>query len=726
MAHFAIRLRDDLEVYPQQQRDRSVWVVKDPLSLKYFQFTTEEYAILSWLDGTTDLEGIKDRFERLFSPQRTSLSQLQSFVGNLHRNGLVLSDAMGQGEQIAARFRATRWHRFKSALSNPLAIQFRGLDPARLIDWLYPKVRFLFSARFLCLYLVLVVSVLVFFASQADAVASRLPDLQQVLSRDNLIWLALAMAMTKVIHELGHALTCKHFGGECHEMGIMLLVMTPCLYCNVSDSWTMPRRYRIAIVAAGIIVELVLAAIYSLLWWYSHPGAFHSICFNVMLVCSVGTLLLNGNPLLRYDAYYILSDYLEMPNLWQDSSARLRSLLSRSFLGYDSGRTLSQDHGRFQLAYAIASVAYRTIVMASILYLMYQVLKPMGLAFLAHVLTTLVLISLFARPVSALVSTMMNPAKKRRFKPRRFAFSTVLVVVVFLVVLFLPVPYSIKAPVTVQPLDARSVYVSVPGILQQCVAVGDVVREGDVLAELENPELARELERLRGECAVQQVRIRNLETMRAESLDLSEQLPTAREILLDLKARVRQLERESKSLSLVAPQSGTILAPPSVQETGAHRDKLPRWIGSPMDDENLGADIESRTLFCMIGDSDRFEVLGFVHQSQIPFIATDQSVQLSIEMAGGQTLSGIVAEISQANVDEVPLELAVDQEMSNFADSDGITRPEETWYQIRIHLDQPNARLLIGARGRARISVAAQPLGRRIYRVLARTFKPVI
>ena len=129
------------------------------------------------------------------------------------------------------------------------------------------------------------------------------------------------------MHEFGHGLSCKHFGGECHEIGVMLLVFTPCLYCNVSDSWMLPNKWhRAAIGAAGMYVELVLASIATFVWWFSQPGPFNYICLSVMFICSVSTVMFNANPLLRYDGYYILSDFLEIPNLRQKAS----TILNRS------------------------------------------------------------------------------------------------------------------------------------------------------------------------------------------------------------------------------------------------------------------------------------------------------------------------------------------------------------------------------------------------------------
>ena len=149
----------------------------------------------------------------------------------------------------------------------------------------------------------------------------RLPEFQAFFSLQNVGWLALSVILAKTLHELGHALACRHFGGECHEMGVLLLVFLPCLYCNVSDAWMFNSRWRrVAVDVAGMYVELVLAAACTFLWWFTVPGWINSICFNLMIVCSLNTLLFNGNPLLRYDGYYLLADLWEIPNLHERSA----------------------------------------------------------------------------------------------------------------------------------------------------------------------------------------------------------------------------------------------------------------------------------------------------------------------------------------------------------------------------------------------------------------------
>ena len=141
-------------------------------------------------------------------------------------------------------------------MASPLFIRLPGIDPEPFLAWGYPRLRCLYSRVFLIACLLLVLAAMTLFVVQLDVVYRKLPTFQQFFSAQNLIWLMVALALTKVLHELAHALTCKHFGGECHEIGVALLVFTPCLFCDTSDSWMLPNRWhRAAIGAAGMMEE---------------------------------------------------------------------------------------------------------------------------------------------------------------------------------------------------------------------------------------------------------------------------------------------------------------------------------------------------------------------------------------------------------------------------------------------------------------------------------------
>jgi putative peptide zinc metalloprotease protein len=246
-----LRMRPDLQVTRQSYQGREYWVIKDPMSLKYFRFEDEEYAMLALLDGKSSLDAIRERFETQFAPQKISAAELHQLIGLLYRNGLLLSDLPGQGEQLAQRASAKERQVLLGKLSSILAIRFRGYDPDRLLTWLNRYFGWLFSLPAMAAALVLMASSLLLIGAEFEVFRSRLPDFREFFAAKNWLWLALTLCVTKILHEIGHGLACKRFGGECHEMGLMLLVFTPCLYCNVTDSWMIPSRWRRAAVGAG-------------------------------------------------------------------------------------------------------------------------------------------------------------------------------------------------------------------------------------------------------------------------------------------------------------------------------------------------------------------------------------------------------------------------------------------------------------------------------------------
>ena len=227
---------------------------------------------------------------------------------------------------------------------------------------------------------------------RAGEFVRELPTLQSLAQPRILGYFLLTMIAVKVFHELGHALACRRFGGECHEMGVMLLAFTPCLYCDVSDSWMFASRWqRIVVAFAGIYVELLVASLAAILWYFSEPGAVHTISLYIILTCTVSTIIINGNPLLRYDGYYVLSDLLGIPNLDEQSRRALWEPVSRWISRHD-GPAEPLDANRCWLAlYAAAATVYRLAVLGIILWFLHHLLTQNHLRPLADVLAVTVL-----------------------------------------------------------------------------------------------------------------------------------------------------------------------------------------------------------------------------------------------------------------------------------------------------------------------------------------------
>ncbi len=720
-----LRMRGDLEFRLQFLGGRRYWAVKDPVALKYFHLRDEEYAVLTMLDGRVSLEEVRERLEQAFAPRLISPQQVHGFLAELHQNGLVLSASAGQGEQLLIRRDDQSRRRRLQAFLGLLAIRFRGVSPRRLLDFLVPKFGWLFSPACVVAAALLAMAAALLVLVEFDQFRARLPEFRTILSAANLPWLVLAIAVTKVLHELGHALACRRSGSDCHEIGVMLLVFTPCLYCNVSDSWMLPSKWRrMAIAAAGMYVELILAASCTFLWWFSAPGIFNSLCMNTMLVCSVGTLLLNGNPLLRFDGYYILSDWLEVPNLSTQSSTALRRVLARWCLGIDIGseRELPTRRAGLLASYAVASIVYRVMIIIAVLWALGELARPYGLRPLVVLLGGATLAAMVWPPVAAAAHWMGHPAPRRRIAPLRAALSLALLAAAAIAALFFPVPMRVAAPVVVEFRDAQRVYVNVPGTLTWNVPIGAKIEKGAPIARLANSKVELEIARLTAERDTQRLFLANLEARRLQGVADGAEVPAAKAALADLEERLAQYQHDAERLTILASLGGTLLPPPELPPKPQSADTLERWTLTPLEARNLGTWFDSGTLLCLVGDPTRFEAVLHVTDSDIELVQTGQPARVMLDNLPGQIFAGTVSEISKLDLQSMPRELAMAHDLPARTDKRGVQHPLDTWYQVRVAFDEQPAHLVARVHGRAKISVAPQSLFAQLARYLKQTF----
>ena len=463
-----LKKRVDLIFTRHKYQGREYNVVKDPLNLKYYRFEDEEFDLFTMLDGTKSADEIKRVFEERYAPQKISLAELQQFIGMLFSNSLLVSNAPGQGHQLNKRGYENKKKKRLASLSNVLAIRFKGFDPDRILNWLDRWVGWFFTipALLVCSLICLAAAVLVIV--QFDVFTSKLPSFHQFFAGENWIWIFLILGCTKVLHEFGHGLSCKRFGGECHEMGVMLLVFTPCLYCNVSDSWMLPSKWkRAAIGAAGMYIEVVLASICTFIWWFSEPGMLNYVCLNIMFVSSVSTVLFNANPLLRYDGYYILSDLLEIPNLRQKAQSILRRKMGKWFLGLPEHHDpfLPQRNQWLFALYTVAAAAYRWVIALAIFWFLYNLLEPYGLKIIGQAVALMAIWGLVGQPLVQLAKFFYVPGRLEKVKKSRAIVSGGILVAIVAGILFVPLPYQISCPFYIESDSAVNVDVPYPGMI---------------------------------------------------------------------------------------------------------------------------------------------------------------------------------------------------------------------------------------------------------------------
>jgi len=539
------------------------------------------------------------------------------------------------------------------------------------------------------------------------------------------IWLVVVLATAKGLHELAHGLTSRHFGGECHELGVMFLVFTPCLYCNVSDSWMLPsRRQRILISAAGVMAELVLAALCTFLWWFSQPGLFNSICLDVMLVCSVSTLAFNANPLLRYDGYYILADLVHESNLSQKSAALVRRTIADWFCGipWSEGSWKTADRPVLLALYGVLAAAYRVFVLATILWVSYAFFKARDLPSVGWALVCLGLAGTFAAPVAAIISLSKDPIAWRRLDRRRLNRLAGALALFVLVVSLVPLPRRISAEVVLDAPQAAHVYVSVAGRLVETLPSGTKVQRGAILARLSNPALLRDIEKTKGQRDQAERYLENLEASRAEDPSVSAQIPAARETLQSLERRLALQQRDEARLVLRSPVDGIVLPPPFRSQREIRRPALAGWNGTPLDAINTGCWLETGTLFCQVGDPAAVAPQLLIGQTDVDLVRPGQRVRVCVNEWPSAVLTGTIAEVAANNLQVLPRGLSTDGEVAARRDAAGTLHPVEATYSARVALDAHTKPLLLRGRGTSQISTSPVPLATRLYRALRQTF----
>src|SRR5215213_6228238 len=560
-----MRLRADLLVTEVELSGSTTWIVRDPLTLEHFQFSAEEFALMDWMRERVTIAELQRRFHRRFSPQTIKPEVIWEFLSRLHTAGLTISDSAGQGSELLLRRDRERARRVAYSWTGLLGIRFPGFDPDRLLTAVRNEFRWLFSPLAFLPALALVVYALSLFVGHFEEFRDRLPELNAFVDPRNLVWLLLAIGVVKVLHEFGHALACKHFGGEVHEIGFMLLVFSPCLYCDVSDAWRFPNKWkRIAVSAAGIMVELVLASAATIIWWFAQPGVVQLVALNILVICTVNTLLINGNPLMRYDGYFIFSDLVETPNLWQRSREAFRHFWSDWLLGQPAEDDPLIPAGKrpWLAAYAMLSKVYMVVICVTIVWGLAKVLYPYHLQNLAFAVGFTILGSALVAPISAAVQLARNPIRRGNVRTGRLSLLTAAGVALVVAILAIPIDYNVRAPLVIMPENASRVYATAGGTLTKMLPAGSKVKRGDVMGQLQDTTAELEIAHVEGELKLRQLHVDHLERLRGVDREANDQLPTARTALADTQRRLNERRNEAKRLTLTAPVDGVIIPAP--------------------------------------------------------------------------------------------------------------------------------------------------------------------
>ncbi|HEV3144299.1 MAG TPA: site-2 protease family protein [Gemmataceae bacterium] len=658
-----LKVRGDLVINTQRYEGKTCYVVKDPVSLRYYRFNEQEYFVVKQFDGRHTMEETQKEFETKFRPNRLTHEDLEGFARQLLTAGLVQHESASAAEELLQSRKKQRRLQRIATITNILYIKIPVIDPDRLLNHMCRWLWWIFTPWFFAASILLMFSAIVLVATHFATFYDKLPYYQEFFAFNRLLYMWIALGIVKVIHEFGHGLSCKAYGGECHEMGFLFMCLSPALYCNVSDSWTMADKWkRIIISFAGIYVELIIAALATWVWWYTPGRPFiNNIALCLMTLCSVSTIVFNANPLMKFDGYYILADWLEIPNLRDRANRFLKNLAAEYCLGMEVQPEPYMTASRKVLfvVYAIVSYIYRWVVTFSIIYTISNLLKPYGMESLSMLLAMAALGSMIGWPIYRAAKNINQRGRLPDMKRERVTATSVVVFILILIFFLLPLPISRvrdKGVVEIEESASDRIYLPYPkgGTLQEVlVQDGEWVEPGRVLTIFRNFELEslydeakRGRDSHRSQYLVHMGQAANAgppaERKRFESAAADE---ISQANVLDHLEKT--LKRHIDSLVVRAPRSGYVISPPRKEMIGKF------W-----------EDVQSQPI-CQIGDTRKLKVKVPVAPHDYELMKQDLErsanrelpVRIHVPGAGLKVYHGRVTWLPTSDARNVPIQL---------------------------------------------------------------------
>ena len=720
------KVRTDLEVTKQVHRGETCYIIKDPLALRYFRMSDVEFRVFSLLDGTHSVEDIQKIIHEEFADVELTKDSISHFFLQLKQVNFL--ERMYAKESRLLYERAKKREKmfsFVGKMKNVFFIKFSVCDPDRFLDKTLPYVRWIFTKPFgyLCAF-VMAIALFIAFKDMENMAA----QFESILTLRNLVFFWAVFVVVKMIHEVGHAYTCKLFGGEVHELGLLFMFFTPCLYCDVSDAWIFQKRaHRLWVSSAGIFVELFMASVACIVWWSSNDVIIKPLAYSTMFLCSISSLFFNANPLMKFDGYYMLSDYLEMPNLRNKAVQRTGDLLKKYILGMDMPEDEIQDpDNRLYVIYGIASSLYIYIFVFAICGFTMSMIYILGL----YMMVSMV-VGMLVFPIRKMVTFLMKNRRNMRIKKHRLYVLGSIGGVLLGLFLFFKMDYEIKTYCVIEPSSRVAIRAPDLGAFggsfvdELRVVEGERVKQGAPIAVLTNL-------RLEGALVEQQVQIavKEKELIEARGRQDQNKVAEIEGIIKSYKEEASKIAAMLDGLTLRAPFTGTVMIPEQAQlaqdkQEGQDRKEV---VLAKKDTIGLkkGAYVNAKDdPICSICDTDKVVVRAVVLDYDIANVAPPDAsrpgarVTLRLHSNPDRRFEGAVLKKPVAY-----REFVKDMDPALLAVFGGVVavnhwgEPMDHYFVVVISIDNAEGVLRPGMTGWAKIHAGRKTLGQRSWAVL--------
>jgi putative peptide zinc metalloprotease protein len=697
VAELRPRLRGHAEIHRQRFRGRTWYVLEDRVSERFHRFSPQAYQVIGLMDGQRTVQELWDiACDRLGDAAPTQ-GELILLLSQLHAADVLQTERAPDAAEISERGRRQRRQRARSQLASLFSWRIPLVDPERLLQWMLPAVRPLAGWPGALLWLSVVAPAALLLAMHWRDLTHGAVD--QLASAQNLLVFWLLFLGIKALHELGHAALTKAYGGEVHDMGLMLLVFTPVPYVDASAAWKFPDKWqRIAVGAAGMLVELFLGALALYVWLAAEPGLVRTLAFDTVLIAGVSTVLFNANPLLRFDGYYMLADWLESPNLRRRANHYLGHLCERFLFGGEPERpVVARGEPAWFVAYAVASFLYRVVVVVAISLFLGRV--HFYLAFFFFVFASALWLVV---PLCKGVAHLVSGPRLRSVRPRAIGVSAALLAAVVALLGFTPVPHRSRAEGVIWVPEEALVRTRVQGFVDTLLAQpGERVRRGQPLFRLRDEELlaqAGEIEARRREL------LARYDDHAAAQERVAAQM--VRDELRYVERDLAEARRRVADLTVAADTDGAfvVAAPEDLPDRFVRQGEL---VGYVM-------------------DLDTITVRSVVPQADIDLVrAETRGVQVRLAERLAESVPGVIRRVVPGASEDLPAPALGTQGGGRLAvdprDDRGVTAFERV-FQVDVELARSPRFVNVGGRAFLRFDHGRAPLAQQWYRQLRQLF----
>lgn len=552
VADLRLRRRTHVQMARHVYRGQPWYVIQDLQGGKFHRITEQSHALYARMDGQRTVQDLWETVCRLYPDAPPSQTEMLQLLSQLHNADLVTGDRRPNLHEIDRRAREESRKTTMGYFKNPLSIRIPLFDPDPLLRRLQWLAMALFSPLGAAAWVMLIL------AAAATAFLSRArleaPTAEMILTASNIGYLAAAYVVVKLLHELGHGLAVRRWGGEVREVGVMMLVFFPVPYVDASQAAFFPNKYqRMVVSGAGILVELAVASVALIVWALAEDGTVATLAYNFFLIGGVSTLLFNGNPLLRFDGYFVFADWIESPNLGQRSNQYFWFRFQKAILGQMQPRQPPVGPGErpWLMGYSVAAFVYRMVVMVVISLYVASAVPVIGVAIVLFSLY-LVFVVPAAKGIRYLATDPGLDVNRGRAAARLAVLAAVIAAALWLV----PVPHTTVADAVLDAAPDTLVRAQGGGLVEELIARnGDTVAPGDPILRLSEPLL--DLETALAVADLDDARLR-LEVV--PIADANARALWAEQVAFRT-ARRDELERRARDLYLRAPAAGQLVLP---------------------------------------------------------------------------------------------------------------------------------------------------------------------